>query len=71
VLGYFGHHVQLGLLIRKGQSFHFSRFYRGELFVASLASHEHYLAAQIFLCPGMRILDVEIPRLPSLLILRS
>jgi SAM-dependent methyltransferase len=40
------------------QSFHFSRFYRGEAFLASLARHEHYLAAQMVLRPGMRVLDV-------------
>ncbi len=39
-------------------SFHFSRFYKGESFVASLARHEHYLAAQMSLRPGMRVLDV-------------
>ncbi|KAG8963360.1 Delta(24)-sterol C-methyltransferase [Tulasnella sp. 419] len=40
------------------QSFHFSRFYRGEAFLQSLARHEHYLAAQMQLKPGMRVLDV-------------
>ena len=40
------------------QSFHFSRFYPGEAFAASLARHEHYLAAQMTLRPGMRVLDV-------------
>ncbi|KAI0036105.1 S-adenosyl-L-methionine-dependent methyltransferase [Vararia minispora EC-137] len=40
------------------QSFHFSRFYKGEAFQASLARHEHYLAAQMVLRPGMRVLDV-------------
>ncbi|KAF9012971.1 delta-sterol C-methyltransferase [Hymenopellis radicata] len=40
------------------QSFHFSRFYKGEGFAASLARHEHYLAAQMGLKPGMRVLDV-------------
>ncbi|KAI0687671.1 delta-sterol C-methyltransferase [Cytidiella melzeri] len=39
-------------------SFHFSRFYKGESFAASLARHEHYLAAQMNLRPGMRVLDV-------------
>ncbi|KAF7794902.1 hypothetical protein EIP86_006045 [Pleurotus ostreatoroseus] len=39
-------------------SFHFSRFYKGESFAASLARHEHYLAAQMGLRPGMRVLDV-------------
>ncbi|KAF5357246.1 hypothetical protein D9756_006668 [Leucocoprinus leucothites] len=40
------------------QSFHFSRFYKGEAFLASLARHEHYLASQMSLRPGMRVLDV-------------
>jgi len=40
------------------QSFHFSRFYKGESFAASLARHEHYLAAKMGLRPGMRVLDV-------------
>lgn len=40
------------------QSFHFSRFYKGESFSASLARHEHYLAAQMGLKPGMRVLDI-------------
>lgn len=40
------------------QSFHFSRFYQGEAFLQSLARHEHYLAAQMRLKPGMRVLDV-------------
>lgn len=39
-------------------SFHFSRFYKGEGFTASLARHEHYLAASMNLRPGMRVLDV-------------
>ncbi|KAI0792391.1 S-adenosyl-L-methionine-dependent methyltransferase [Abortiporus biennis] len=39
-------------------SFHFSRFYKGESFPASLARHEHYLAAQMNLKPGMKVLDV-------------
>ncbi|KAK7024834.1 delta-sterol C-methyltransferase [Favolaschia claudopus] len=39
-------------------SFHFCRFYKGEAFLAALARHEHYLAAQMHLRPGMRILDV-------------
>ncbi|KZV90503.1 delta-sterol C-methyltransferase [Exidia glandulosa HHB12029] len=41
-----------------GTSFHFSRFFKGEGFVQSLARHEHYLAAQMGLRPGMRVLDV-------------
>lgn len=40
------------------QSFHFSRFYRGESFAASLARHEHFLAAKMNIKPGMRVLDV-------------
>jgi sterol 24-C-methyltransferase len=40
------------------QSFHLSRFYKGEAFAASLARHEHYLSAQLCLRPGMRVLDV-------------
>ncbi|KAK7054322.1 Delta(24)-sterol C-methyltransferase [Paramarasmius palmivorus] len=40
------------------QSFHFSRFYKGESFAASLARHEHYLAFKMGLKPGMRVLDV-------------
>ena len=40
------------------QSFHFSRFYKGESFAASLARHEHYLAAQMNLRPKMRVLDI-------------
>ena len=40
------------------QSFHFSRFYKGEAFLAALARHEHYLASKMVLRPGMRVLDV-------------
>ncbi|KAH9911706.1 S-adenosyl-L-methionine-dependent methyltransferase [Fomitopsis serialis] len=40
------------------RSFHFCRFYKGEAFQAGLARHEHYLAAQMGLRPGMRVLDV-------------
>ncbi|KAJ7031942.1 delta-sterol C-methyltransferase [Mycena alexandri] len=40
------------------ESFHFCRFYQGEAFAAALARHEHYLAAQMGLRPGMRVLDV-------------
>ncbi|KAI5983604.1 S-adenosyl-L-methionine-dependent methyltransferase [Pisolithus marmoratus] len=40
------------------QSFHFSRFYKGEGFAESIARHEHYLAAHMGLRPGMRVLDV-------------
>lgn len=39
-------------------SFHFSRFYKGESFAASLARHEHFLAAKMEIKPGMRVLDV-------------
>ncbi|TCD71959.1 Delta(24)-sterol C-methyltransferase [Steccherinum ochraceum] len=39
-------------------SFHFSRFNKGEGFFASLARHEHYLAAHMQLKPGMRVLDI-------------
>jgi sterol 24-C-methyltransferase len=39
-------------------SFHFCRFFQGEAFAAALARHEHYLAAQMGLRPGMRVLDV-------------
>jgi len=41
-----------------GKSFHFSRFYPGEEFYASLARHEYYLASKMSLQPGMRVLDV-------------
>jgi len=40
------------------QSFHFSRFYKGESFAASLARHEHYLASNMGIRRGMRVLDV-------------
>ncbi|KAI0942168.1 hypothetical protein AcV7_002676 [Taiwanofungus camphoratus] len=40
------------------RSFHFCRFYKGEAFQAGLARHEHYLAAQMSLRPGMKVLDV-------------
>lgn len=40
------------------RSFHFCRFYKGEGFQAGLSRHEHYLAAQMGLRPGMRVLDV-------------
>ncbi|KDQ32067.1 hypothetical protein PLEOSDRAFT_1088200 [Pleurotus ostreatus PC15] len=41
-----------------GTSFHFSRFYKGESFHASLARHEHYLAHKMGIKAGMRVLDV-------------
>lgn len=40
------------------ESFHFARYYKGEAFHQALARHEHYLAAQMNLRPGMRVLDV-------------
>lgn len=40
------------------QNFHFARYYKGEAFFQALARHEHYLAAQIGLKPGMKVLDV-------------
>jgi len=41
-----------------GQSFHFAPAFAGESFHASLARHEHYLAARLGLKPGMKALDV-------------
>lgn len=41
-----------------GQSFHFSRFSKGEPFRQALARHEHYLALRMNLQEGMRVLDV-------------
>lgn len=41
-----------------GASFHFCRFYRGEPFQQAIARHEHYLAAQMGLTDGMKVLDV-------------
>ncbi|KIM25131.1 hypothetical protein M408DRAFT_331417 [Serendipita vermifera MAFF 305830] len=41
-----------------GSNFHFSRFYKGEAFNQSIARHQHYLASQIGLKKGMRVLDV-------------
>ncbi|CAB16897.1 Sterol 24-C-methyltransferase erg6 [Schizosaccharomyces pombe] len=40
------------------QSFHFSRFYKGEAFAQSIARHEHYLAYRMGIKPGSRVLDV-------------
>ncbi|KAE9389157.1 delta-sterol C-methyltransferase [Gymnopus androsaceus JB14] len=40
------------------QSFHFSRFRKGEAFAAALARHEHYLAHCMNLSKGMHVLDV-------------
>lgn len=39
-------------------SFHFCRFYKGEAFLQALARQEHYLASQIGIKPGMKVLDV-------------
>ncbi|EGG15119.1 putative delta-24-sterol methyltransferase [Cavenderia fasciculata] len=41
-----------------GQSFHFATRHRFESFEASIARHEMYLAHQLGLFPGMRVLDV-------------
>jgi sterol 24-C-methyltransferase len=41
-----------------GQSFHFAPRHKGESFDASIARHEHYLALQLGLKPGMKVLDV-------------
>lgn len=41
-----------------GQSFHFCRFAYGESFLQALARHEHYLALQMGLRDGMKVLDV-------------
>jgi len=41
-----------------GYSFHFAPRYVGESVKASIARHEHFLAARIGLKPGMRALDV-------------
>ena len=59
-LSYVGYYDNVTDLFEYGwaQSFHFSRFYKGEAFAASLARHEHYLSAQMRLRPGMRVLDV-------------
>ena len=40
-----------------GQSFHFAPRRRGESFKESLLRHEHFLADQLFLKPGMQVLD--------------
>lgn len=40
-----------------GQSFHFAPRFPGESFDASIARHEHYLAARLGLKPGMVTLD--------------
>ncbi|OHE90645.1 hypothetical protein CORC01_14064 [Colletotrichum orchidophilum] len=41
-----------------GQSFHFCRFSHGEPFYQAIARHEHYLAHQIGIKEGMKVLDV-------------
>jgi sterol 24-C-methyltransferase len=41
-----------------GQSFHFAPRFKNETFAASIARHEHWLAAQLRLRPGMTVLDV-------------
>ncbi|CAI2192136.1 13929_t:CDS:2, partial [Funneliformis geosporum] len=41
-----------------GESFHFCRFYPGETFYQAIARHEHYLAMQLNIKPGMKVLDV-------------
>jgi len=41
-----------------GHSFHFACRYRGENFYSSIARSEHWLALQLNLKPGMRVLDV-------------
>ncbi|WFD00526.1 sterol 24-C-methyltransferase [Malassezia yamatoensis] len=41
-----------------GRSFHFARYFPGEGFNQAIARHEHYLALQMQLRPGMRVLDV-------------
>jgi len=41
-----------------GTCFHFARYYKGEPFYQAIARHEHYLASQMSLKPGMRVLDV-------------
>ncbi|KAI1433350.1 sterol 24-C-methyltransferase [Xylaria sp. CBS 124048] len=41
-----------------GQSFHFCRYAIGESFYKAIARHEHYLAHQIGIKEGMKVLDV-------------
>lgn len=40
------------------QCFHFCRFAYGETFHRAIARHEHYLAHNIGIRPGMKVLDV-------------
>lgn len=46
------------LLTGWGGSFHFCRYYPGEEFFRAIARHEHYLAANIGIKRGMKVLDV-------------
>ncbi|KAF9200676.1 Delta(24)-sterol C-methyltransferase [Haplosporangium sp. Z 27] len=41
-----------------GNSFHFCRFRAREPFQQAIARHEHYMAANIMLRPGMNVLDI-------------
>lgn len=41
-----------------GTSFHFCRFYPRENFNQAIARHEHYLAMQLNVKPGMKVLDI-------------
>ena len=41
-----------------GLNFHFARYYPGESFYQAIARHEHYLAHNMRLRRGMRVLDV-------------
>lgn len=41
-----------------GSSFHFCRFVQGEPFLQAIARHEHYLALQMGIKKGMKVLDV-------------
>ncbi|KAG9304961.1 hypothetical protein G9A89_003130 [Geosiphon pyriformis] len=41
-----------------GTSFHFCRFYPNESFEHAISRHEHYLAMQLNVKPGMNILDI-------------
>lgn len=41
-----------------GDCFHFCRFYPGENFYQAIARHEHYLAMQLNVKPGMKLLDI-------------
>ncbi|CAN6439951.1 unnamed protein product [Victoria cruziana] len=41
-----------------GESFHFASRWKGETFRESLKRHEHFLALQLRLEPGMKVLDV-------------